>query len=64
MNTSFKALTAQAHADIATLDAQGIDPWAPVEAPAPVSHLFGGIDGRCYDCDVRPGSRAAAEGCI
>lgn len=29
------------------------------------SHTFGGIDGRCFGCDVRPGSRSAsAEPCL
>lgn len=29
-----------------------------------VEHNFGGIDGRCFGCDVRPGSRHAAESCL
>lgn len=29
----------------------------------PLAHNFGGIDGRCFGCDVRPGSRAAQEPC-
>lgn len=29
-----------------------------------VPHTFGGIDGRCFGCDVRPGSRHAAESCL
>lgn len=28
------------------------------------SHTFGGIDGRCWDCDARPWGRAASGPCI
>lgn len=28
-----------------------------------VSHHFGGIDGRCWDCDARPFGRAASVPC-
>lgn len=27
------------------------------------THIFGGIDGRCFGCDVRPTSRHASEEC-
>lgn len=27
------------------------------------THNFGGIDGRCYGCDIRPSSRYANEAC-
>lgn len=36
----------------ADLDAAGVHE----PAPAPKPHSFGGIDGRCWDCDVRPSS--------
>ena len=33
-------------------------------SPAPfVAHMFGGIDDRCFGCDVRPWSRHAEESC-
>lgn len=69
---SFKALSAQASADMDTLHAQGIDPWAPVDVALRLngtlhanhpSHDFTGIDGRCYNCDCRPFGRHAPHPC-
>jgi hypothetical protein len=36
---------------------------AKERARAYATHVFGGIDGRCFGCDVRPSSRYADEPC-
>lgn len=45
----------------ADLDASGVH--APVATGPHPSHIFGGIDGRCFDCDCRPSYRAAEQPC-
>lgn len=59
-------------ADLAAYDAHLTEKFwdhLPENQPAPATvdpyftHVFGGIDGRCFGCDVRPSSRHANEIC-